>query len=43
MPEGSFDPDAVHTPGIYVDRMVLATINKKRIEKLTTRSREAVA
>ena len=40
VPEGSFDPDCVHTPGIYVDRIVLSTINEKRIEKLTTRPRE---
>ena len=39
--EGVFDPDCVHTPGIYVDRIVLSTINEKRIEKLTTRPREA--
>ena len=38
---GSFDPDCIHTPGIYVDRVVLATINEKRIEKRTTRPREA--
>jgi 3-oxoacid CoA-transferase subunit A len=38
---GSFDPDTVHTPGIYVDRIVLATINEKRIEKRMTRPREA--
>lgn len=37
---GTFDPDHVHTPGIYVDRIVLATVNEKRIEKRTTRSRE---
>jgi 3-oxoacid CoA-transferase subunit A len=37
---GSFDPDHVHTPGIYVDRVVLSTINEKRIEKLTVRQRE---
>ncbi|MCP3730587.1 CoA transferase subunit A [Sphingomonas sp. MG17] len=37
---GAFDPDAVHTPGIYVDRIVVSTINEKRIEKLTTRPRE---
>lgn len=37
---GTFDPDTVHTPGIYVDRVVLATINEKRIEKRTTRPRE---
>ena len=39
---GSFDPDCVHTPGIFVDRIVKSTINEKRIEKLTTRSRETV-
>ena len=37
---GSFDPDHIHTPGIYVDRIVLSTINEKRIEKLTVRQRE---
>lgn len=40
VPEGSFDPDGIHTPGIYVDRIVLSTINEKRIEKLTIRPRE---
>ena len=34
---GTFDPDCIHTPGIYVDRIVRSTINEKRIEKLTTR------
>jgi 3-oxoacid CoA-transferase subunit A len=38
---GSLDPDCVHTPGIYVDRIVKSTINEKRIEKLTTRPRRA--
>jgi 3-oxoacid CoA-transferase subunit A len=37
---GAFDPDCVHTPGIYVGRIVKSTINEKRIEKLTTRPRE---
>ncbi len=37
---GSFDPDHIHTPGIYIDRIVLSTINEKRIEKLTVRQRE---
>ena len=41
VPEGSFDPDCVHTPGIYVDRIVTSTINEKQIEKLTTRARES--
>ena len=36
---GTFDPDGVHTPGIYVDRIVRSTVNDKRIEKLTTRPR----
>ncbi len=40
VPSGTFDPDYVHTPGIYVDRIVLSTINEKRIENLTVRSRE---
>ena len=40
---GALDPDHVHTPGIYVDRIVLSTINEKRIEKLTTRTREHAA
>jgi 3-oxoacid CoA-transferase subunit A len=37
---GALDPDAIHTPGIYVDRVVLSTINEKRIEKRTVRPRE---
>jgi 3-oxoacid CoA-transferase subunit A len=40
VPVGTFDPDCIHTPGIYVDRIVVSTINEKRIEKLTTRARE---
>lgn len=37
---GALDADCIHTPGIYVDRIVKSTINEKRIEKLTTRARE---
>ena len=37
VPAGTFDPDEVHTPGIYVDRIVKSTVNEKRIEKLTLR------
>jgi 3-oxoacid CoA-transferase subunit A len=37
---GSLDPDTIHTPGIYVDRIVKSTINEKKIEKLTVRERE---
>lgn len=36
---GTLDPDAIHTPGIYVDRIVKSTINEKRIEKRTVRER----
>jgi 3-oxoacid CoA-transferase subunit A len=37
---GTFDPDCIHTPGIFVDRIVQSTINEKRIENLTVRERE---
>ncbi len=37
---GAFDPDNVHTPGIYVNRIVKSTTNQKLIEKLTTRPKE---
>lgn len=40
VPVGSLDPEAIHTPGIYVDRLVKSTINEKKIEKLTERKRE---
>ena len=43
VPEGTFDPDCIHTPGIFVDRIVLSTINEKRIEKHTTRPKELYA
>ena len=39
---GALDADSIHTPGIYVDRVVVATINEKRIERLTERAPEAV-
>jgi len=39
VPEGGLDPDGVHTPGIYVDRIVQGRGYEKRIEKLTTRPR----
>lgn len=37
---GSIDPDCVHTPGIFVHRIVRSTINEKRIERRTVRERE---
>ncbi len=39
--EGSFDPDYIHTPGIYVDRVISSTINEKRVEHRTVRERAA--
>jgi 3-oxoacid CoA-transferase subunit A len=39
VPTGSIDPDHIHTPGIYVDRIV-QTVSEKRIEQRTIRSRE---
>lgn len=39
VPVGSFDPDQIHTPGVYVDRIVQATF-EKRIEQRTVRKRE---
>ena len=35
---GSFDPDHVHLPGIYVDRIVLNATPEKRIEQRTVRA-----
>jgi 3-oxoacid CoA-transferase subunit A len=37
VPTGSFDPDAIHLPGIYVHRLVLNAKPEKRIEKRTTK------
>ena len=37
---GDLDKDAVHTPGIYVDRIVQGAHYEKRIERETTRPRE---
>jgi 3-oxoacid CoA-transferase subunit A len=42
VPAGTFDPDQIHTPSIYVDRVIKSTINEKRVEFRTTRQREAV-
>lgn len=39
VPVGSLDPDNIHTPGIYVDRIVQATF-EKRIEQRTIRQKE---
>ena len=39
VPVGSLDPDHIHTPGVYVDRLI-QTVSEKRIEQRTVRSRE---
>ena len=41
VPVGSIDPDSVHTPGIFVDRIVQSTLPAKHIERPTTRARAA--
>jgi len=41
VPTGTLDPDHIHTPGVYVDRIVL-TQSEKRIEQRTVRARETV-
>src|SRR3546814_12838547 len=40
VPAGSFDPAHVHTPGLYVDRIIEWPAYEKRREFLTTRPRE---
>ncbi len=43
VPPGDLDKDAIHTPGIYVDRLFQGAHFEKRIEQLTTRPRETAA
>ncbi len=38
VPVGQLDPDQIHTPGVYVDHIVVGTNFEKRIERLTTRT-----
>ena len=40
VPVGSLDPDCIHTPGVYVDRLI-QTVSEKRIEQRTVRQKEA--
>ena len=37
VPVGAIDPDHVHLPGIYVDRIVVNATPEKRIEQRTIR------
>lgn len=38
VPAGSLDPDMIHTPGIYVHRILQGKNYEKRIEQLTVRN-----
>jgi 3-oxoacid CoA-transferase subunit A len=40
---GALAPDQIHTPGIYVDRILKGAVFEKRIERVTTRPRETAA
>ena len=40
VPTGQLDPDHIHTPGIYVQHILRGADYEKRIEQLTTRTRE---
>ena len=40
VPVGELDKDNIHTPGIFVDRIVQGATYEKRIERETVRSRE---
>ena len=41
VPAGELDPDHIHTPGIYVQRVVRGAYYSRRIEKRTVRRRES--
>jgi 3-oxoacid CoA-transferase subunit A len=40
VPVGSLDPDAIHLPGVYVQRVIVGAPYDKQIEFRTTRERE---
>lgn len=40
VPVGSFDPDNIHLPGIYVHRLICGAPYEKKAEFVTTRTRE---
>ncbi len=41
VPTGSLDPDCIHLPGVYVQRMIVGAPYDKKIEFVTTRQRES--
>ncbi len=42
VPVGSLDPDCIHLPGVYVQRMIVGSPYDKKIEFLTVREEETV-
>ncbi|NCP24030.1 MAG: CoA transferase subunit A [Erythrobacter sp.] len=41
VPVGELDPDAIHLPGVFVNRLILGAPYDKKIEFVTVREREA--
>ncbi|MCB2014617.1 MAG: CoA transferase subunit A [Sphingobium sp.] len=41
VPAGSLDPDCIHVPGVYINRMIVGAPYDKKIEFRTVREREA--
>ncbi len=41
VPAGSLDPDCIHLPGVYVQRMIVGSPYDKKIEFVTTRERQS--
>ena len=41
VPVGTFDPDCIHLPGVYVQRLIVGAPYDKKIEFRTVREREA--
>ena len=42
VPAGSLDPDCIHLPGVYVQRMIVGAPYDKKIEFRTVREKEAI-
>jgi len=40
VPTGSLNPDSIHLPGVYVDRIIVGSPYEKKIEFRTTRKKE---
>ena len=40
VPEGQLDPNQIHTPGIFVQRIIQGQNYEKRIENITIRKKE---